>query len=827
MVVNISFTPLYGVFTDHQAQSYLLSIDGFNILLDCGWNSFFDPLYLENLTKVAPSVNVVLLSHPDVSHLGALPYAVENLGLTATVFSTLPVWRMGQMFMYDSFVSLESQRPFEVFNLDHVDAAFEITSQPDAPAKYILLKYQQRFPLDTFPGGKDIVITPHNAGHMLGGTVWEISKETETVVYAVDFNHRRERHLNPTTLSSFSRPSHLIVGAARALTHTESKKPTDLHNRIKPIIKNFGNVLIPVDTAGRIIELAVQLHDAWASDTDFADVPLVILHDLSARTFEFARSMIEWMSDEVVRRFDVSRDNLFIFKHVKLCQSIKALDSMSSPMVVLASSLSMEMGFARQLFAKWAPDPRNAIMLVDRPEPGTLYATLYDYWVRVATDESSDVSARNEPLSLNITLRRKEYLQGEELAEWREQENARKAREREEERQREEKLRLEKEAEEKKEQSKDASVGPETQDSALNDNDQAATPVDDPSQAYADPEQYDLMLFSHMKGLGVVKRKPVVDMFPFVEPPRPSWDDYGQIVDTSRFMIGEDPGEGAPVRNTGTGGAGPEDPGEDGSAKEDIPKKYIEEELTVSVECHICYVENSGLSDGDSIKRLIKEVEPRHATLVGGTREETVHLRQYLQGNLYSAISKVGMKRKEGSETEAQEVVSSPAVMEAVDITSHSSALEFQLQDQLVSNLEWNRVGLAGIAFVDGIISHGEVSNKLVLTKENKENDQSVDWMEVDSSNDADTNISQGMGSFGHPTVYIGTIRLNRLKDIMVKAGMKAEIAGGALCVENTETGVVVLLRKVGAQQIIIEGSLSEEYFHVQDLLYEEFVIPQ
>eukprot|EP00177_Eucheuma_denticulatum_P006749 GFKZ01012268.1.p1 GENE.GFKZ01012268.1~~GFKZ01012268.1.p1 ORF type:complete len:828 (-),score=134.98 GFKZ01012268.1:100-2583(-) len=827
MVVNISFTPLYGVFTDHQAQAYLLSIDGFNILLDCGWNSFFDPLYLENLAKVAPSVNVVLLSHPDVPHLGALPYAVENLGLTATVFSTLPVWRMGQMFMYDSFVSLESQRPFDVFNLDHVDAAFEITSHPDSPAKYVLLKYQQRFPLDSFPGGKDIIITPHNAGHMLGGTVWEISKETETVVYAVDFNHRRERHLNPTTLSSFSRPSHLIVGAARALTHTESKKTTDLQNRIKPIIKNFGNVLIPVDTAGRVIELAVQLHDAWASDTDFADVPLVILHDLSTRTFEFARSMIEWMSDEVVRRFDVSRDNLFVFKHVKLCQSIKALDAMSSPMVVLASSLSMEMGFARQLFAKWAPDSRNAVMLVDCPEPSTLYAGLYDYWVRVSSHNSDDVSARHEPLSLNLTLKRKEYLQGEELAEWREQEKARKAREQEEERQREEKLRLEKEEEEKKRHNDAASVGPETQDSAPNNREQGATTVDDPSQAYADPERYDLMLLSHMKSFGVVTRKSAVDVFPFEEPPRPSWDDYGQIVDTTRFMIGEDPGEGAPVRNTGTGGTGPEEPGEEGDTKEDIPTKYVEEELTVLVACHVIYVDNSGLSDGDSIKRLIKEVEPRHATLVGGTREETVHLRQYLQGNLYSAISKAGMKGKEDNGTEVQEVVCSPAVMEEVDITSHSSVLEFQLQEQLVGSLEWNRVGLAGIAFMDGIIGHGEVSNKLVLMKGNKDNDQNVDCMEVDSPPTADPYLSLSDGSIGHPTVYVGTIMLNTLKDIMVKAGMKAEIAGGALCVENAETGVVVLLRKVGAQHIIIEGSLSEEYFHVQDLLYEEFVIPQ
>jgi len=41
--------------------------------------------------------------------------------------------------------------------------------------------------------GEGIVIAPHVAGHLLGGTVWKITKDGEDVVYAVDFNHRKER----------------------------------------------------------------------------------------------------------------------------------------------------------------------------------------------------------------------------------------------------------------------------------------------------------------------------------------------------------------------------------------------------------------------------------------------------------------------------------------------------------------------------------------------------------------------------------------------------------------------------------------------------------
>lgn len=38
-----------------------------------------------------------------------------------------------------------------------------------------------------------MTITPYAAGHLLGGTVWKITKDTEEIIYAVDFNHRKER----------------------------------------------------------------------------------------------------------------------------------------------------------------------------------------------------------------------------------------------------------------------------------------------------------------------------------------------------------------------------------------------------------------------------------------------------------------------------------------------------------------------------------------------------------------------------------------------------------------------------------------------------------
>ena len=42
--------------------------------------------------------------------------------------------------------------------------------------------------------GHGLQITPLAAGHMIGGTIWKILKDgEEEIVYAVDYNHKKER----------------------------------------------------------------------------------------------------------------------------------------------------------------------------------------------------------------------------------------------------------------------------------------------------------------------------------------------------------------------------------------------------------------------------------------------------------------------------------------------------------------------------------------------------------------------------------------------------------------------------------------------------------
>lgn len=50
MGTSVQVTPLCGVYNENPL-SYLVSIDGFNFLIDCGWHDHFDPTILQPLSK--------------------------------------------------------------------------------------------------------------------------------------------------------------------------------------------------------------------------------------------------------------------------------------------------------------------------------------------------------------------------------------------------------------------------------------------------------------------------------------------------------------------------------------------------------------------------------------------------------------------------------------------------------------------------------------------------------------------------------------------------------------------------------------------------------
>ncbi|KAF5190062.1 Cleavage and polyadenylation specificity factor subunit [Thalictrum thalictroides] len=738
MGTSVQVTPLGGAYNENPL-SYLISIDGFNLLVDCGWNDRFDESLLEPLTSVSSKIDAVLLSHPDTVHLGALPYAMKRLGLSAPIYSTEPVYRLGLLTMYDHYLSRQQVSDFELFNLDDIDSAFQSITR---------LTYSQNYHLSE--KGEGIVIAPHVAGHLLGGTVWRITKDGEDVIYAVDFNHRKERHLNGTVLESFVRPAVLITDAYNALNNQLSTRQRDQKflELIWNTLRDDGNVLLPVDTAGRVLEILLILEQYWTQN--HLSYPIFLLTYVATSTFDYVKSFLEWMSDAIAKSFEQSRENAFLLKHVTPILSKQELENVpGGPKVVLASMASLECGFSHDIFVEWATNKKNLVLFTERGQYGT---------------KARMLQSDPPPKAVKVTMSKRVPLVGEELRAYEEEQNRIKKEEA-------SKAILSKEEDLKASHGSDVNLG-------------------DPMVV----DQSNALASSDVTGLQSGGRRDIfidgfvppstsgAPMFPFYENSS-EWDDFGEIINPDDYVIKEEDMDQAYMQ---VGGDGKFDENSANLIFDSKPSKVVSEELTVQVKCSSVYMDFEGRSDGRSIKSILAHVAPLKLVLVHGSNEATDHLKEHCTKHVCPHVY-------------------APKIGETIDVTSDLCAYKVQLSERLMSNVLFKKLGDYEIAWADAEIGKSTEDDMLSL-------------------------LPLSTPPPPHKSVFVGDLKLADFKQFLSSKGIQVEFSGGALrCGEN------VTLRKVGdasqkggvagAQQVFIEGPLTEEYYKIREYLYSQFYL--
>ncbi|KAL4134719.1 hypothetical protein QTP88_006441 [Uroleucon formosanum] len=551
MASIIKFYTLSGAL-DESPPCYLLQIDEFKFLLDCGWDESFSMGVVNKLKRYIHQIDAVLLSHPDRFHLGLLPYLVGKCGLNCPVYATIPVYQMGQMFMYDLHESLCNVKDFSLFNLDDVDAAFD---------KVIQVKYNQIVSLKGKGIGLSIVALP--AGHMVGGTIWRISKVgEEDIVYAVDFNHKNERHLNGSNLGRFGRPSLLILDCFNGAYSQPRRRSRDeaLITCIFTTLRVKGNVLVAIDTAGRVLELIHMLDQLWRNkESGLSGYSLVFLTTVSYNTVEFAKSQIEWMSDKLIKSFESAKNNPFFFKHVKLCHNMNDFNKVSEPKVVLASNSDLESGFSREVFIMWASNPKNSIILVDRTAPGTL--------ARDLIDDGND-------RYIKLTVKKRVPLDDNELDEYNIKQKS-----------------------EKMETSKNDPESPDSED-----------------EQETMRGKHDLLEDDDLSSLKKSSKQELPLMFPYYEE-KLKFDPYGVIIKQEDFIKFETTSGDTLVQQNKL------------SDEEvdlcDIPSKCVEFEQDIYVAAKIVHIDFEGRCDGEFLKQVVLALKPRRLILIRGNPYST------------------------------------------------------------------------------------------------------------------------------------------------------------------------------------------------------------
>ncbi|OQR70465.1 putative cleavage and polyadenylation specificity factor subunit 2 isoform 2 [Tropilaelaps mercedesae] len=734
---------------DESPHCYLLQIDEFKILLDLGWDEFLSPKPIKEMRRLANQADAILLSYPDPLHLGALPHLRHEI--KCPVYATVPVYKMGQLFMYDLHQSRHNMENFEEFSLDDVDEAFDMITQ---------LKYNQSV---IFQGkGQGISITPLPAGHMLGGTVWRITKDgEEDIVYAVDYNHKRERHLNRCALDSIQRPSLLITDAFNANYNQPRRRTRDeqLLTTIMTTVRSGGNVLLGVDTAGRVLELAHMLEQLWRNqDSGLMAYSLVMASNVAKNVIDFAKSQVEWMSDKVMRSFEGARNNPFQFRYLIPCHSHGQIQSVSEPKVVLASMPDLEAGYARDLFMLWANSERNSVILTSRSSPGTLARTLID----------------QRPKIMHLMLKQRVALEGDELEEHLRAE------------------RLKKEKELKTEDSSDESDVDEG--------------IQDLEEMEADIKRPRLSSESGFAEKQSFFQKPTKKghlMFP-VREDKLKWDEYGEIIKTDIFsnMGLNAPGDiletTAPEeqRNGQSAPGGKEEvKTEPPPEPTEAPTKCISKEVVIHVRCNVQYIDFEGRSDGESIRSLVQMMKPKRLVIVRGGNE---------------ANTKAFFDYCVSSGCVQDDRVFAPRAHEVVDATTESHIYQVKLKESLLAMLKFCKAKNAELAWVDAEVAEPEEDPELRRGDESTEQLLALQPVQ-----------NRKLARPRHNPLFINDLKLSDFKQVLVKNGISAEFSGGVLYCNNCSVAV----KRNETGRLSVEGALTEDYFRIRDLLYEQYAI--
>lgn len=674
-------------------------------------------------------------------HIGALPYAMKQLGLSAPVYTTEPVYRLGLLTMYDHYIARRQISDFDLFTLDDIDSAFQNVTR---------LTYSQNHHLSD--KGEGIVIAPHVAGHLLGGTVWKITKDGEDVVYAVDFNHRKERHLNGTVLESFVRPAVLITDAYNALNNQHYKRQRDQEflEAILKALRSDGNVLLPVDTAGRALELILILEQYWAQQ--HLTYPIFFLTNVATSTIDYVKSFLEWMSDSIAKSFEHTRDNAFLLRHVNLIINKSDLEKAPEvPKVVLASMASLEVGSAHDIFIELATEAKNLVLFTEKGQFGTLARML---------------QVDPPPKAVKVTMSKRIPLVGDELKAYEEEQERIK---------KEEALKatLSKEVELKASHGVDANIG----DPMVIDATSPRVPSIGNAASLRFGGNRDILIDGF-----VPPATSVAPMFPFYENSA-DWDDYGEIINPDDYIIKDEDMDQPSAQGIGGDLTGKLDEGSAHLLLDSTPSKVVSNEMTVQVKCALLYMDFEGRSDGRSIKSILAHVAPLKLVLVHGSAEATEHLKQHCSKHVCPHVY-------------------APQIQETIDVTSDLCAYKVQLSEKLMSNVLLKKLGDYEIAWVDA---------------------------EVGKTNDMLSLLPPSSTPPVHDSVLVGDLKLADFKQFLASKGIQVEFAGGAL-----RCGEYVTLRKVsdssqkggtGAQQVLIEGPLTEEYYKIRDLLYSQFYL--
>ncbi|RMZ79041.1 hypothetical protein DV737_g3578, partial [Chaetothyriales sp. CBS 132003] len=381
---------------------HILQYRGKTVMLDAGMHTgregmsampYFDDFDLS-------TVDILLISHFHLDHAAALPYVLAKTDFKGRVFMTHPTKAIYKWLIQDSVrVSNTSSTS---------DQRVSLYTEADHIATLPQIETIDFYTTHTVAG---IRFTPYPAGHVLGAAMFLINIAGLNIFFTGDYSREQDRHLIAAAvpdIASTGKIDVLITESTFGISNAppRAERETGLLKAVTNIIHRGGKVLMPVFALGRAQELLLILEDYWQRHPDLQKIPIYYTGNTARKCMIVYQTYINAMNDNIKRIFrermaeaEASGNAKGVsagpwdFRFVRSLRNLDRFDDVGG-CVMLASPGMLQSGMSRTLLERWAPDPRNGVIMTGYNVEGTMGRTILtepDQIAAVMTGSSSGV----------------------------------------------------------------------------------------------------------------------------------------------------------------------------------------------------------------------------------------------------------------------------------------------------------------------------------------------------------------------------------------------------------------------------------------------------
>lgn len=242
------------------------------------------------------------------------------------------------------------------------------------------------------------------------------------------------------------------------------------------------------------------------------------------------------------------------------------------------------------------------------------------------------------------------------------------------------------------------------------------------------------------------------------------------------------------------------------------------------------YIDFEGRSDGESLLKILSQMRPRRVVVVGAPAESVAVVARHCEQNIGARVF-------------------APGKGDTVDATTETHIYQVRLTEALIAQLQFQRArGDTEVAWIDAQVAvrskqldAATTTGTATETEEKRGAGTGGAGMDVDEEEDGEDGGEDGEGAVkrepeteltlvpvadaaavsAHAAVLINELKLSDFKLVLQRNNISSELSGGVLLCANGSCAI----RRVDTGRVTMEGCVSEVYFKIRELLYEQYAM--